>query len=151
MTYEINAAGTGYIVTGIGTCTDTEIVIPDMYNGLPVVEIDDWAFCYCDSLTSVVIPDSVTEIGSHAFAACYNLTSVVIPDSVTEIGAWAFNGCSNLTEIYHTRSQSDVWGNLYIDVNNSEFFMAMPYYYSESAPDTEGNFWHYVDGNIVIW
>ena len=128
MTYEINAAGTGYIVTGIGTCTDTEIVIPDMYNGLPVVEIDDWAFCYCDSLTSVVIPDSVTEIG-----------------------AWAFNGCSNLTEIYHTRSQSDVWGNLYIDVNNSEFFMAMPYYYSESAPDTEGNFWHYVDGNIVIW
>ena len=44
LTYELNDEGAGYIVTGIGTCTDSELVIPNMYNGLPVVEIRYRAF-----------------------------------------------------------------------------------------------------------
>ena len=56
------------------------------------------AFYYCDSLTSITIPDSVTTIGDFTFYCCYSLTSVTIPDSVTTIGLYAFDFCNSLTE-----------------------------------------------------
>ena len=73
-------------------------------NGEGVLEfygniIGNYAFYYCDSLTSVTIGDSVAEIGWLAFYECSSLTSVTIPDSVTTIGAAAFYNCSNLTSI----------------------------------------------------
>ena len=63
-----------YSVVGRGTCKDLDIIIPDTYKGLPVTSIGDNAFQYCDSLTSVVIPDSVTSIGDYAFYICSKLT-----------------------------------------------------------------------------
>lgn len=45
----------GYIVADIGDCTDTEIVIPDVYNGKPVIGIDNEAFNGCKEITSVFI------------------------------------------------------------------------------------------------
>ena len=70
------------------------LIIPDS-----VTEIKDYAFAYCDSLTSVTIPDSVTSIGSYAFAYCDKLTSVTIGDSVKSIGDGAFSYCNSLTSI----------------------------------------------------
>ena len=64
-----------------------------------VTTIGEDAFYWCDSLTSVTIPDSVTTIGDRAFSECYSLTSVTIPDSVTTIGGYAFYNCSSLTSI----------------------------------------------------
>ena len=56
-------------------------------------------FIGCRSLTSLVIPDSVSCIGSGAFAGCRSLSSVVIPDGVTCIGDSAFWGCTSLTSL----------------------------------------------------
>ena len=56
-------------------------------------------FSWCNALTSITIPNSVTEIGAWAFSGCEALTSINIPNSVTEIGAWAFSGCEALTSI----------------------------------------------------
>ena len=64
-----------------------------------VTSIGEYAFHYCEFLTSVTIPDSVTSIGGSAFCKCRSLTSVAIPDSVTSIGEQAFMGCTSLTSV----------------------------------------------------
>ncbi len=106
--YTLSSDGTYYIVSGIGTATDTDIVIASSYNGLPVKEIkggtkdydfNDSAFGCRDTLTSIVIPDSITTIGDGAFAGCTSLTSITIPDSVTSIGEWVFVYCISLTSV----------------------------------------------------
>ena len=59
--------------------------------------IADRAFSRCSSLTSIIIPNSVTSIGRVAFFECSSLTSVTIPNSVTSIGYNAFYRCKSLT------------------------------------------------------
>ena len=76
LAYTLSDDGTFYIVSGIGNCKDTDIVIPFMHNGLPVKEIASEAFYNCDSLTSVVIGDSVRSIGERAFYNCYSLKNI---------------------------------------------------------------------------
>ncbi len=99
LSYALSEDGSYYIVEGIGTVADTNIVIPETYNNLPVKEIGWGAFVGCSSLISVTIPDSVSTIGEGAFADCYSLTSVTIPDSVTSIGDGAFSWCYSLTSV----------------------------------------------------
>ena len=91
-----------YEISGIGSCTDTEIVIPSVYEDKPVTSIGYYAFRGRGSLTSVTIPDSVTSIGYGRFDGCSGLTSITIPDSVTSIGDRAFEDCSGLESIYIT-------------------------------------------------
>ena len=78
----------------IGCRSLTSLVIPDS-----VTNIGDYAFSGCRSLTDIVIPDSVTNIGDYAFWNCRSLTDIVIPNSVTSIGESAFYECSSLTEV----------------------------------------------------
>jgi hypothetical protein len=61
--------------------------------------IGDDAFEWCDHLSSITIPNSVTSIGNSAFSNCSGLTSVTIPNNVTSIGEFAFYDCSCLTSV----------------------------------------------------
>ncbi len=106
----------------IGTCTDTEIIIPTIYEGKPVTtigysafsdlsqlksvvignnvkSISDFSFSFCDLLESIVIPNSVEIIGGFAFYYCYSLGNIEIPNSVKSIGNCAFNKCASLKSI----------------------------------------------------
>ena len=57
------------------------------------------AYCECDAIREVVIPDGVTTIGYRAFYGCERLSTVTLPDSVTAIGDDAFNGCIRLVSV----------------------------------------------------
>ncbi len=114
--YEESEDGTYYIVSGIGTCEDTDIIIPSTHNGKPVKEIGEDAFFDCGSLTSVVIGDSVTTIGEGAFSSNGDLKKVVIGESVNEIGEVAFADSWKLTDIsvsLNNATYKDIDGNLY--------------------------------------
>lgn len=146
----------------------TELIIP---NG--VTSIRDSAFCNCSSLTSVTIPDGVTLIGSWAFHGCIGLTSIKIPDSVTSIEQTTFGDCSNLTSVtignsvtsiehgafgdcsslttvYYNGTAED-WEKITIDNSNWCLTNATRYYYSETKPTKEGNYWHYVNNVATPW
>lgn len=105
--YEESEDGTYYIVTGIGTCEDTDIIIPSTYNEKPVKGIGDSAFAECSTLTSLIIPNSVTTVGRSAFMACNAMTSICISDNVTSIGEGAFVGISLI--------------NIEVDENNANY------------------------------
>ncbi len=99
LAFKSNGDGTCY-VSGIGTCTDKDIVIPyTSPSGDVVTGIGYYAFSYCSGLTSIEIPNSITSIGMSAFSDCSSLTSIEIPNSVTSIGYSAFSDCSSLTSI----------------------------------------------------
>ncbi len=85
----------------ISSCDEfiTSIDIPAEIDGLPVTVIGEYAFYYCLSLTSIIIPNSITSIGENAFSYCENLTKIAIPDGVTAIGGYAFYNCTSLTSV----------------------------------------------------
>jgi hypothetical protein len=91
-------SGTAYEVAK-GTATASAIVIPSVYNGLPVTAIANGGFSQSTTVTSVTIPNSVTSIGSYAFEGCTGLTSITIGNGVTSIGSDAFLDCTSLTSI----------------------------------------------------
>ena len=106
LTYEISDGEV--IITGCVGSTAGDLVIPDTIQNYPVTTIGYRAFYECQSLTTVIIPDSVKEIGEYAFFACTSLTSVTIPDSVKEIGEYAFAGCTSLTSVTIPNSVKEV-------------------------------------------
>jgi len=75
-----------------------EVVIPDNYNGRPVITIGGIAL-QNPNVTRVIIPEGVTTISANTFMSATGLTSITIPASITTIERTAFNGCTNLNSV----------------------------------------------------
>ena len=58
-----------------------------------VVKIGDFAFNWCEKLTSITIPDDVTYIGDRSFYFCSGVKSIALPKSLLSIGFEAFAYC----------------------------------------------------------
>ena len=143
---EMKLDGSVYCVTGIGTCTDTDLIIPSSYNGKAVESLKrafrdctgirsvwipasvkdiSYAFFGCENLKVVVFEDGskLTEIGYGAFLCCTSLTDIVIPEGVVSIGDAAFASCHNLENIYFAGTQEQ-WQKIEIGTNNKELTSA---------------------------
>ena len=92
---------------------DTDVVIPSEINGNPVKSICAGAFSYCESLTSITIPDGVEKIRDFTFSYCESLTSITIPDGVTSIGDNAFSRCGSLTSVTIGNSVTSIGDNAF--------------------------------------
>lgn len=100
LAFEWKASNNTYTVIGIGSCTDTELVIPSRHEGRPVKLIGKKAFENNKSITSVYIPSSVMTVMEGAFYGCTALEEITVADGVLGIGNLAFEECHSLTEVY---------------------------------------------------
>ena len=111
---------TGETITGLTDTgkTQTKLVIPYKIKDVLIRRIGSSAFSYCNSLTSITIPNSVTIIESDAFINCSSLTSITIPNSVTSIESGAFGGCSSLTSITIPNSVTIIESDAFINCSS---------------------------------
>lgn len=94
--YTVCADGKSCEISGIGTCTDEDIVIPREMDGLTVTGIAKKAFYSQRHIISVTVPETVTRIDSFAFQLCMGMKRIYLPKSVTQIGVYAFLLCKEL-------------------------------------------------------
>ena len=80
--YTINGDGSATIIKYNGN--ESDLTIPAKLDVYAVTAIGYETFAWCDSLTSITIPESVTSIGKHVFQSCSNLNLTVSPDSYAE-------------------------------------------------------------------
>ncbi len=116
-------------ITNVDTSISGDVTVPATLGGCPVVKIGDYAFDFCDKITSVTFPECLVEIGNYAFVDCHSiknftvvgnglidtckletigenaflrctaLEAVDIPDSVTDLGECAFAACYTIADI----------------------------------------------------
>lgn len=103
------------VLTGMGTATDIDVVIPAEHEGKPVVAIGNSVFGRYKNLKSVTIPATVKEIRKTAFADCATLESVTFAEgSVLEsIGEDAFYYCSELKSVTIPASVKTIGANAF--------------------------------------
>ena len=110
--YRASENSSGVTVWGLVNEDATKIQIPSQIQygkyTYEVTSIGMMAFEGCESLASIIIPNSVTSIRDRAFAYCSSLTSITIPNSVTSIGDSAFAACSSLGSVRIPRSLTDI-------------------------------------------
>ena len=78
------------------------------WGGSTVTHIYERAFYQCKSLTSLVLPQSLTYIGLYAFAYCSNISAITMGDRVKTISNYAFYAPSNLIEIDFGNSPANI-------------------------------------------
>ena len=91
--YQLNYDG--YTVNGIGTATETDIVIPSTYNGLPVTEISVCALGEnVNGVSSLVLPDSLLSLPKGLLktfdSSISDLSSLTLPF----VGTSRTEGCA---------------------------------------------------------
>lgn len=121
----------------------------NIYDGIKT--IGELAFLLNDSCQQVTIPDSVTTLESNSFSWGYHaLKNLVIGENVESIGQDSFSDTPNLQNVFYKKNQQ-AFSSIHIDDNNDDLLNAKMYYYSDTAPEESGNYWHYVDGVVTIW
>ena len=147
--------------------------LESIYVPASVKTIDQSAFYGCENLHTVYMEEGVEDLGDSAFLNCPNLVNIHLPSTLKNIVGWIFSSCGaemivipatverinflgkckNLKYIYY-EGTVNLW-NRYTEETgktlDSYFPNAVFYVYSEGKPDTEGNFWRYVDGVPTIW
>lgn len=124
--------GDSYALLNIGKCKDTNVIVPPTYKGYPVTHIgdlhDDRPVKGFNTLTSIVLPDSVIAVTATVFTECtslkYNeydnalylgndsnpylvlvkkadnmILSCDINENTKVIANSAFSGCGELTDV----------------------------------------------------
>ena len=93
----IEGSGTVYNQFNLITSSNKKIKSVEIGEGITALDYSDsngGVFAYCEDLTSVTLPKSLTTLGNNTFYQCSNLKTIVLPENITKIGSYAFSGCS---------------------------------------------------------
>ena len=136
-----------------------------------ITKIGQHAFRDCKLILSIKVPSTVTTVNTYAFYGntslqhveflantttvtdrlfynCSQLKTIVLGESIKKIGTYTFDG-TNLSKVYH-KSTTEVTFNT--SSGNTKFTNATKYWYSETEPVTDGNYWHYeTNGEVLEW
>ncbi len=134
--YDYNSNISAYKVAGLveGSVV-TEVIIPDNYNGLPVIGIEEYAFDGNVNITIVVVPASIVEVGDYAFNGCTSLEEI---------------DCANFTQ---TNTWNSYWyGDSYaIKITAPVFGDKTPYeLYLEAMNNVNHNIDRFVMSNNAV-
>lgn len=118
---EFSVGSNSCSVVGIGTCTDTDVVIPSYYQGLPVTKIAANAFRDNDKITSVFIPSTVQSIDQWAFMSCSNLESIQFSEGLQKLENLVFIWCSSLKSIEFPSTLKETGHSLFNECTSLEY------------------------------
>lgn len=138
-------------LTHIGeSCFRSCSLLENVKLGAGIEKIPFMAFFHCSSLKTINIPEGATVIEENAFEGCSSMKTVVLPSTLTSIQDGAFASCNSLISVFFggTEEQFDA---IQIADSNDAIIDANIYFYSETQPTENGNFWHYEDGTPIIW
>ena len=110
--------------------------------GLTTIGFD--AFGYCESITGVKLPNSLTSLEGRAFEFCTGITSFIFGSGITSLESNAVRGLHSLEYLYLPATITSVQGfgiyeceNLKTLVIASETRISFPQYTLESCPSIE--------------
>ena len=95
-TYEITYKGAK--ITDVDSSISGDVVVPATLGGYDVTEIGEYAFDWCDKMTSVTLPECLVEIGDYAFYQT-RIGSITFPNSLTKIGRESFRNINLLKKV----------------------------------------------------
>ena len=98
------------------------------------------------AITFLEVPEGCISLAYKAFVNT-SIESIVLPSTLDNVEYHIFDG-SPLKEVFFRGTEEQCLQELKDQVAEVG---ATLYYYSETEPTEEGNFWHYVDGKPVIW
>lgn len=77
---------------------EEKVIVPDTYEGEPVIAIGVSAFRCC-KMVEVVLPDSIEILGVAAFEFCDELKNIVLPKNLRIVKENAFSSCKSLEKV----------------------------------------------------
>lgn len=95
--YYVDNKNQAHIISYKGSAVELEI--PSSLDGNTVKGIAERAFFGCQSLKSVVVPETVDYIGEYAFYNCKSMQTIVLPKKMSRIDTAAFYNCQSLASV----------------------------------------------------
>lgn len=92
--------------------TSEHVLIPDTIDGLPVTALGYRAF-YEKTVTTVVVPDSVTEIGAACFSGDNYLVSLKLPDGLKRLPPASLESCMRLYDFDLPQSLEKIYSSVF--------------------------------------
>ena len=140
--YQLSEDGTYYTVVGVGTVSDTDVVVGNWHNDLPVrgigervlrnFDYDVNSITVCQgidmfgaaavsnfTMTRLVLPDGIETYGSAAFIRSEKLEEIVFGKGLKKIEYDSFMGCGEDITIYFRGTQEE-WDAVEIEAQGNE-------------------------------
>lgn len=92
--------------------TSEHVLIPPAIDGLPVTALGHRAF-YEKTVTTVVVPDSVTEIGAACFSGDNYLVSLKLPDGLKRLPPASLESCMRLYDFDLPQSLEKIYSSVF--------------------------------------